>query len=57
MATGIAFFGPLAERTDAVLDQFSPQELATIQRFTVAIADSVHDHVTHLESGPDPEQR
>lgn len=51
MATGLAFFGPLAQRTDAVLDHFSPPELAIIQRFSAAMADSVHDHIEQLERG------
>lgn len=50
MATGIQFFGPLGDRTNAVLDQFSDRELEVIERFAVACADALHEHVAELES-------
>jgi DNA-binding MarR family transcriptional regulator len=48
MATGVAFFGPLGERTGRILEQFSEAELATIHRFITGAAESIHDHVTEL---------
>ena len=53
-ATGLAFFGSLGERANAVLDQFGDDELAVIDRFITAMADSVHEHVTELDRGPRP---
>ena len=49
MATGLAFFGSLGERTNALLDQFSDEELQVIQRFLTAAADTLHDQVARLE--------
>ena len=51
-ATGLAFFGPLGQRTDAILDQFTGEQLEVILRFISAVADSMHDHVGHLEDKP-----
>jgi len=51
MATGLAFFGSLGERTNALLDQFSDEELQVIQRFLAGAADALHDQVDHLERG------
>ncbi|QMU76520.1 MarR family transcriptional regulator [Streptacidiphilus sp. PB12-B1b] len=51
-ATGSAFFGPLAERTDAVLAQFDPRELAAIQRFVTAAAETTQDYLADLEARP-----
>jgi DNA-binding MarR family transcriptional regulator len=48
-ATGLAFFGALGERANAVLDQFSDDELAVIERFIAAMADSVHEHVAEFD--------
>jgi DNA-binding MarR family transcriptional regulator len=53
-ATGLAFFGSLGERANAVLDQFGDDELAVIERFITAMADSVHEHVAELDRGPRP---
>ena len=47
-ATGLAFFGALGERANAVLDQFSDDELAVIERFIAAMADSMYEHVAEL---------
>jgi hypothetical protein len=49
MATGMAFFGPPGERTNAILDEFTPGELAVIQRFITAAAAAMHDHLESLE--------
>jgi len=54
--TGLAFFGSLGERADAVLGEFSPAELLVIQRFIAAMADSVRTQVQSLEGRPPPEQ-
>lgn len=50
-ATGVAFFGSLGERTNALLDQFSAAELQVIQRFLTGAADALHDQVRRLERG------
>ena len=47
-ATGMAFFGSLGGRAHAILDQFSPDELETIQHFIGAMADAVHEQVQGL---------
>ena len=52
MATGLAFFGPLGERTYAVLDQFTGEQADVILRFLNAAADSLHEHVGRLEDRP-----
>ena len=49
MATGMAFFGSLGQRTNALIDQFSDEELEVIQRFLSAAADALHDQVDRLE--------
>lgn len=49
MATGMAFFGPLSERTHAILDEFTAGELSVIQRFVTAAAASMHDQMESLE--------
>ncbi len=51
MATGMAFFGSLGQRTNALLDQFSDEEVQVIQRFLTAAADALHDQVDRLERG------
>ncbi len=51
MATGMAFFGSLGQRTNALLDQFSEEEVQVIRRFLTAAADALHDEVDHLERG------
>ncbi len=51
MATGMAFFGPLGQRTEAVIDQFDENERAVIARFLEAAAASLHDHLADLEKG------
>jgi DNA-binding MarR family transcriptional regulator len=51
-ATGSAFFGPLAERTDAVLGQFDQDELAVIRRFVTAAAETTRSYLADLETGP-----
>jgi len=52
MATGIAFFGPLGSRTEAVLEQFTDEQLAVIQRFITEAAASLHQHLSDLETPP-----
>ena len=47
-ATGMAFFGSLGGRAHAILDQFSPGELETVQHFIGAMADAVHEQVQGL---------
>lgn len=41
-ASGQAFFGPLGERTNEILDQFTSDQLATILRLVGAVAESMH---------------
>jgi DNA-binding MarR family transcriptional regulator len=53
-ATGLAFFGSLGQRANAVLDQFGDGELTVIERFITAMADSVHEYVGELDHGPGP---
>ena len=53
-ATGLAFFGSLDDRANAVLDQFGDDELALIDRFITAMAESVHDHVAELDRDARP---
>jgi hypothetical protein len=50
MATGMAFSGALGERALTILDEFSAEQLAVIQRFVTAMADSPHDHVDGLDA-------
>lgn len=51
-ATGRAFFGSLGDRADAILGQFSQEEVLVIQKFITAMAESVHQQVQDLERGP-----
>lgn len=48
-ATAMAFFGSLGRRTDAVLNQFSPDELAVIARFMTTMTATMRAHVESLE--------
>ena len=48
-ATGLAFFGSLGDRTHAILDGFTEEELGVIARFITAMADSARQHVQELE--------
>jgi len=48
-ATGLAFFGSLGDRTHAILDGFTEDELQVIARFITAMADSARQHVQELE--------
>lgn len=48
-ATGLAFFGSLGDRTHAILDGFTEEELQVITRFITAMADSARQHVQDLE--------
>lgn len=52
MATGIAFFGPLGRRTEAILEQFSDEQLSVIERFITEAAGTLHEHLSDLESRP-----
>jgi DNA-binding MarR family transcriptional regulator len=56
MATGMAFFGPLGARTQAVIDRFSPDEQDIVRRFLDDAVASVREHLTELEqqTGPPP---
>lgn len=57
MATGMAFFGPLGQLTEAAMDQFNPAELAVVGRFLTAAADAMHDHLASLtEAGLEQEE-
>jgi hypothetical protein len=40
----------LGERALTILDEFSAEQLAVIQRFVTAMADSPHDHVDGLDA-------
>ena len=51
-ATGLAFFGSLGDRANAILDEFSDAELEVVARFITAMADSAHQQVRDLERGP-----
>ncbi|MFE4703355.1 MarR family winged helix-turn-helix transcriptional regulator [Streptomyces sp. NPDC056738] len=48
MRTALAFFGPLGQSTTTVLDQFDPDELAVIARFTEAIAQTMNTHAEQV---------
>ncbi|WP_063797394.1 MarR family winged helix-turn-helix transcriptional regulator [Streptomyces sp. AS58] len=48
MRTALAFFGPLDESTNAILDQFNASELDVIARFTDAIAQAMKAHVEQI---------
>ncbi len=52
MATGMAFFGPLGQRANAVLDKFSDHELEVIARFAEAYAEALRQHLVELEEPP-----
>ena len=52
MATGLAFFGSLGDRANAILDQFTGDELLVIQRFITAMADSVRQQAQDAERRP-----
>jgi DNA-binding MarR family transcriptional regulator len=49
MATGMAFFGPLGERSHAIVGEFTAEELSVIRRFVTAAAESIRDHPESLE--------
>ena len=51
MATGLAFFGSLGDRANAIMDLFSEGELLVICKFITAMAESVREHVQELEHG------
>lgn len=57
MATGLAFFGSLGDQTNAILDQFSPDNLHVIQTFTTAMASSMRQQIQDLELGLEPGER
>jgi DNA-binding MarR family transcriptional regulator len=48
------FFGPLARRTEQVLDGFSDTELATIQRFLDAMVVTMREHRADIHTGAQP---
>ena len=50
-ATGLAFFGSLGVRTNALLDQFSDDDLQIIRRFLTSAADTLHEQIDRLEHG------
>jgi DNA-binding MarR family transcriptional regulator len=52
MGTAMAFFGPLGQRTRAVIDQFTPAEQEVILRFLTGAANSVREHLIELENAP-----
>ena len=52
MATGLAFFGSLGQRTNALLDQLSAGELKIIKKFISAMADSMREQIQDLETRP-----
>jgi len=57
MAVGTAFFGPLGERTDRVMDQFSPEDLLVVLRFLTAIAEQMRGYLVELRGRrPDRQQ-
>lgn len=43
MAVAGAFFGPLGRRTDAVMEQFSAEELRAVHRFLVGFSQAMED--------------
>jgi DNA-binding MarR family transcriptional regulator len=47
-ATALAFFGPLGERTEAVMDQFDDDELAVVARFMASAAAAMRRHAEDL---------
>jgi DNA-binding MarR family transcriptional regulator len=51
-ATGLAFFGSLGDRANAILDRFTDDELLVIAGFIAAMADSVRQQVQDLERRP-----
>jgi DNA-binding MarR family transcriptional regulator len=52
-AAAMAFFGPLAQAVDAVLDQFDDAQLETVRRFITGTAQAMHDHL----AGPEQPDR
>jgi DNA-binding MarR family transcriptional regulator len=50
MATGLEFFGPIGNRTREVLAPFGDGELDVIHRFVIAVTESLHEHITELET-------
>lgn len=48
MATGIAFFGPLGNDTEELMDQLTPNELATVAHFIDAMVTSTQTHLLAL---------
>ena len=50
MGTVTTFFGPLDQRTQAVIDQFSPAEQDTSFRFIAGADESMNAHLIELES-------
>ena len=52
MATGLAFFGSLGDRANAIIDQFGLDELKIIHKFISAMADSMREQIQDLETRP-----
>jgi DNA-binding MarR family transcriptional regulator len=47
---GLAFFGPLGATTEAIMDQFAPDELRIVDRFMQAASRAMHDHLEREQS-------
>lgn len=50
MTTAMDFFGPVGERTGAIMDGFTAKELQVVHRFVAAIAESMQAHVAELDA-------
>jgi DNA-binding MarR family transcriptional regulator len=48
--TALGFFGPLAARTRAVVEEFTPAEQEVIARFLDGAAAALHTHLAELEA-------
>lgn len=53
MALAMSFFGPLGQRTDRIMSGFDDAELATVQRFLVAMSEVMEDHRRAVEAPGD----
>ena len=52
MALAMEFFGPLGQRTDAVMAGFTDDDLATVRRFLAGMTDAITEHHRTVREQP-----
>ena len=55
MAVAMSFFRPLGARSQAVMDQFSEAELATVRRFLAGMLEAMAEHHREIRSPAAPD--